>query len=113
MSTPCLRYLQHEDGRYQPCPPRAHEGGGRQRQHHDEGHVVGGHARECRCGEYERKRKGSRAPESRDDGSGRHWHGAAADHWMSHVAFEAPGTACANEWCEPVTDEEYAALSLQ
>ena len=41
----------------------------------------------------------------------KHWHGAAADHWMSHVAFEAPGTACANEWCEPVTDEEYAALS--
>ena len=43
----------------------------------------------------------------------KHWHGAAADHWMSHVAFEDPGTTCANEWCEPVTDEEYAALSLQ
>ena len=43
----------------------------------------------------------------------KHWHGATADHWMSHVAFEAPGTACASEWCEPVTDEEYAALSLQ
>ena len=41
----------------------------------------------------------------------KHWHGAAADHWMSHVAFEDPGTTCANEWCEPVTDEEYAALS--
>ena len=40
----------------------------------------------------------------------KHWHGAAADSWMSHVAFEAPGTDCANEWCEPVTDEEYAAL---
>ena len=41
----------------------------------------------------------------------KHWHGAAADSWMSHVAFEAPGVGCANEWCEPVTDEEYAALS--
>ena len=40
----------------------------------------------------------------------KHWHGATADRWMSHVAFEAPGTECANEWCEPVTDEEYAAL---
>lgn len=40
----------------------------------------------------------------------KHWHGAAADSWMSHVAFETPGTDCANEWCEPVTDEEYAAL---
>ena len=40
----------------------------------------------------------------------KHWHGATADRWMSHVAFEAPGTDCANEWCEPVTDEEYAAL---
>lgn len=40
----------------------------------------------------------------------KHWHGAAADSWMSHVAFETPGTDCANEWCEPVTDEECAAL---
>ena len=41
----------------------------------------------------------------------KHWHGAAADSWMSHVAFEAPGVGCANEWCEPVVCEEYAALS--
>ncbi len=34
----------------------------------------------------------------------KHWHGAAADSWMSHVAFRNPGTDCANEWCEPVTD---------
>lgn len=40
----------------------------------------------------------------------KHWHGAAADSWMSHVAFEAPGTDCANEWCEPVTDVEYDVL---
>ena len=29
---------------------------------------------------------------------------------LTHVAFEAPGTDCTNEWCEPVTDEEYGAL---
>ncbi|WP_304426907.1 carboxymuconolactone decarboxylase family protein [uncultured Adlercreutzia sp.] len=41
----------------------------------------------------------------------KHWHGAAADSWMSHVAFEAPGTGCQNEWLEPVTDEQYALLA--
>ncbi len=41
----------------------------------------------------------------------KHWHGAAKDSWMAHIAFEAPGTDCSNEWLEPVTDEEYAALS--
>lgn len=40
----------------------------------------------------------------------KHWHGAAKDSWMSHVAFEAPGTNTSNEWCEPVSDEEYLAL---
>ena len=40
----------------------------------------------------------------------KHWHGAKADSWFSHIAFEAPGEGCANEWCEPVTDEEYAKL---
>lgn len=40
----------------------------------------------------------------------KHWHGAAADSWMSHVAFEAPGSECSNEWCEPVSDEEYGKL---
>lgn len=40
----------------------------------------------------------------------KHWHGAKADSWFSHIAFEAPGEGTSNEWCEPVTDEEYAAL---
>lgn len=40
----------------------------------------------------------------------KHWHGAKKDSWFSHIAFEAPGEGCSNEWCEPVTDEEYAAL---
>lgn len=41
----------------------------------------------------------------------KHWHGATADSWMSHVAFEAPGTGCANEWLEPVTDDQYSKLA--
>ena len=37
----------------------------------------------------------------------KHWHGAAADSWFSHIAFEAPGKGCSNEWLEPVDDEQY------
>ena len=40
----------------------------------------------------------------------KHWHGAKADSWFSHIAIEVPGEDCSNEWCEPVSDEEYAAL---
>ena len=40
----------------------------------------------------------------------KHWHGAAADSWFSHLAFECPGENTSNEWCEPVSDEEYGAL---
>ena len=40
----------------------------------------------------------------------KHWHGAKADSWFSHIAFEAPGTDTSNEWLEPVDDEQYAAL---
>ncbi|WP_165249004.1 carboxymuconolactone decarboxylase family protein [Adlercreutzia sp. ZJ141] len=40
----------------------------------------------------------------------KHWHGAAKDSWMSHVAFEASGTNMSNEWCEPVSDEDYLTL---
>lgn len=37
----------------------------------------------------------------------KHWHGAAADSWFAHLAFEVPGENSSNEWLEPVTDEEY------
>lgn len=41
----------------------------------------------------------------------KHWHGAKNDSWFSHIAVEVPGENCSNEWCEPVTDEEYNKLS--
>ncbi len=37
----------------------------------------------------------------------KHWHGAAADSWFSHLAFSVPGEETSNEWLEPVTDAEY------
>ena len=40
----------------------------------------------------------------------KHWHGAKADSWFSHIAVEVPGEDCRNEWCEPVSDTEYNAL---
>ena len=40
----------------------------------------------------------------------KHWHGAKADSWFSHVAFEIPGENTSNEWCEPVSDEEFSKL---
>lgn len=40
----------------------------------------------------------------------KHWHGAAADSWFAHLAFEVPGEKTSNEWLEPVTDEEYNKL---
>lgn len=40
----------------------------------------------------------------------KHWHGAKKDSWFSHIAAEIPGENTSNEWCEPVTDEEYNRL---
>ena len=40
----------------------------------------------------------------------KHWHGAKADSWFSHIAIEVPGENQSNEWCEEVSDEEYNAL---
>ena len=41
----------------------------------------------------------------------KHWHGAKAGCWFSHLAIECPGKDTSNEWLEPVTDEIYTALS--
>ena len=43
----------------------------------------------------------------------KHWHGAKADSWFSHLAVEVPGEETSNEWLEPVTDEAYAALDAE
>ena len=40
----------------------------------------------------------------------KHWHGAAPDTWFQHLAIEVPGENCRTEWCEPVSDEDYAKL---
>lgn len=37
----------------------------------------------------------------------KHWHGAAKDSWMSHLAFEIPAENGENVWLDPVTDNEY------
>jgi quercetin dioxygenase-like cupin family protein len=40
----------------------------------------------------------------------KHWHGAKADSWFSHIAFELPGENTNNEWLETVSDEEFSKL---
>lgn len=40
----------------------------------------------------------------------KHWHGAKADSWFSHISVEVPGEETSNQWCEPVTEEEYRKL---
>ena len=40
----------------------------------------------------------------------KHWHGAKKGSWFSHIAVEVPGEETSNEWCEPVSDEEYSKL---
>jgi quercetin dioxygenase-like cupin family protein len=39
-----------------------------------------------------------------------HWHGAAPDHFMTHLAmWEAPAEGAESEWGDLVTDAEYGA----
>ncbi|MDE7393508.1 MAG: carboxymuconolactone decarboxylase family protein [Muribaculaceae bacterium] len=40
----------------------------------------------------------------------KHWHGATADSWFAHLAFEIPGEQTENVWLQPVTDEQYSKL---
>ncbi|MCR3757478.1 cupin domain-containing protein [Clostridium felsineum] len=40
----------------------------------------------------------------------KHWHGAVADEAFAHLALSVPVEGASNEWCEPVTDEEYNKL---
>ena len=65
-------------------------------------------------GWYQEEGKPARALEPGDiveiPANVKHWHGATADSWFSHLAFDCPGEDTSNEWCEPVTDEAYDAL---
>jgi len=40
----------------------------------------------------------------------KHWHGAAADKWFSHLAIEIPGENTSTEWLESVNDGIYKNL---
>lgn len=40
----------------------------------------------------------------------KHWHGAAADSWFSHLAFGVPGEDISTEWLEPVDDSTYEKI---
>lgn len=40
----------------------------------------------------------------------KHWHGAAADSWFTHLSVEIPGEKSANQWLEPVGDTQYEKL---
>jgi quercetin dioxygenase-like cupin family protein len=41
-----------------------------------------------------------------------HWHGAAPDHFMTHLAmWEAPAQGPESEWDQKISDEEYTAAA--
>jgi quercetin dioxygenase-like cupin family protein len=40
----------------------------------------------------------------------KHWHGAAPDSWLTHIAISTNVQLGDAEWLEPVTDEEYHKL---
>ena len=42
--------------------------------------------------------------------NGKHWHGAAADSWFSHLAIEVSGENGSNQWLEPVSEDDYNKL---
>lgn len=42
----------------------------------------------------------------------KHWHGAKANAWFSHIAIELPGEALSNEKVEDLNEEEYQKLPL-
>ncbi len=41
----------------------------------------------------------------------KHWHGATQGSWFQHIAIEVPGENRSNEWCEAVSDADYAAAN--
>ena len=43
----------------------------------------------------------------------KHWHGATADSWFSHIAVECPGVNTSNEWLEAVSEEQYDKVNSE
>ena len=43
----------------------------------------------------------------------KHWHGAAQDSWLSHIAITANPKKGEVEWMEPVSDEYYLQLKIE
>lgn len=43
----------------------------------------------------------------------KHWHGAKADSWFSHISIEIPGVETSNKWLEPVADDYYNSLETK
>ena len=77
----------------------------RKREHYEKPSV-----RRKKKSEAARKRKYCLLYTSNIPAEVKHWHGAAPDEWFSHLAIEVPGMDCSNEWCEAVSEEEYAGL---
>lgn len=73
----------------------------------------GGQILLCTAGEdwYQEEGKPARSLQAGDvvviPANVKHWHGAKKDSWFSHIAVEVPGEETSNEWCEPVSEEEY------
>ena len=40
----------------------------------------------------------------------KHWHGAKADSWFSHISIAVPGEGAGTQWLEAVSDEAYDTL---
>lgn len=79
--------------------------------HHGSGQIlicVGGH------GWYQESGKDAQLLKSGDvvyiAPENKHWHGAVNDEAFAHLSLSVPKEGSSNEWCEPVTDEEYSKL---
>ncbi|MBF7094224.1 cupin domain-containing protein [Streptococcus sp. HF-1907] len=76
----------------------------------------GGQVLICTAGEGWYQEEGKEAVELKEGSvimipaNVKHWHGAKADSWFSHIAFAVPGENTANVWLEAVDDEAYNAL---
>ena len=55
--------------------------------------------------------KTSHGDPSRNPAGVKHWHGAAANSWFAHLAFEIEGENTSNEWLEPVSEAEYEQVN--